>query len=309
MKQSALSPGQMWWMSMLNEFDFEIKHIPGKHNTVADVLSHIYSNEQPGTVRTESEYVSEAVKEDEGWGFNLPQGEEITEAIYMGQMIEAEYNLTLNAMQGKETRRNQLPDMSRLESLVFTPAGSLVETITDLERKTWKGKKGRTKAVQGEAQSRVESNINKRLSGGEADRNPQTQDQGIITAFNTIIEVQIPQCLKEQYHSDEFFSKVIKDIGNYKNFEWEAGLLSLKTGGKVLLCIPDNKIGGRKGHTKQPHISDNRYGGHRWFKISKTIAPHAQSVQGPRVAIRSQLEYYANPQYLHDLGRQWELIL
>ncbi|KIJ38227.1 hypothetical protein M422DRAFT_259136 [Sphaerobolus stellatus SS14] len=105
-----------------------------------------------------------------------------------------------------------------------------------------------------------------------------------------ITEVQIPQSLKEQYYSDKFFSKVIKDIGNYKNFKWEAGLLSLKTDGKVLLCIPNINIGGCKGHAKQPHISENRYGGHEWIKISKIIAPHAQSVQGPRVAIRSQRE-------------------
>ncbi|KIJ38852.1 hypothetical protein M422DRAFT_258499 [Sphaerobolus stellatus SS14] len=104
-------------------------------------------------------------------------------------MIEAEYNLNLNAIRGKEgnqvgqntdkqiwmntrqTRLNQLPDTSGSEALVFTPAGSLVETINDSEWKNRKGKKGQTKAVQGEAQSGVESNINERLSDREDDGN------------------------------------------------------------------------------------------------------------------------------------------
>jgi len=68
MKQTDLSARQMRWMNTLSEFDFEIFHIPGKENTVADALSRIYSNEPAGTVRSETKYVSEADKGEDGWG-------------------------------------------------------------------------------------------------------------------------------------------------------------------------------------------------------------------------------------------------
>ena len=34
-----LNARQAWWMAFLSEFDFEVKHIKGKENKVADALS------------------------------------------------------------------------------------------------------------------------------------------------------------------------------------------------------------------------------------------------------------------------------
>ncbi|KIJ35856.1 hypothetical protein M422DRAFT_261808 [Sphaerobolus stellatus SS14] len=268
-------------------FDFEIKHIPGKENTVADALYHMYSNEQPGTVRTESKYVSETDNKEDGWGFNVPQRRDLSEAIYTGRVIKAEYALNLNTLKGskmkksdgltsersfwmntRQTKRNNLLNMSGSEELVVRPAGSRVQ-IPELEGSSWKPR--RVQNRQGELEKGIQRHVRQGsdareavaqttdqpdiLSGeslmaadkiGSSEYQAPNQNQGLTSSFNTITEVQIPQCLKEQYHSDEFFSKVIKDIGNYKNFEWEAGLLSLKTDGKALLCIPDVTIGGHK---------------------------------------------------------------
>src|SRR6202034_1336421 len=55
--QKNLSPRQARWLETLTEYDFEIKHIPGETNTLADALSRIYRADPPGTVRAPSEYV------------------------------------------------------------------------------------------------------------------------------------------------------------------------------------------------------------------------------------------------------------
>jgi hypothetical protein len=56
--QKKLSPRQARWLDQLSEFDYEIIYVPGVDNTLADVLSHIYSEEPVGTVQAASEYVS-----------------------------------------------------------------------------------------------------------------------------------------------------------------------------------------------------------------------------------------------------------
>lgn len=55
--QKKLLPHQARWLEVLSEFDFEIIHIPGVDNILADLLLRIYSNDLIGTVRAPSEYV------------------------------------------------------------------------------------------------------------------------------------------------------------------------------------------------------------------------------------------------------------
>ena len=56
--QRKLSPRQARWLETLGDFDFDIIHVPGKTNVLADALSQIYSDEPKGTVRTTSEFIS-----------------------------------------------------------------------------------------------------------------------------------------------------------------------------------------------------------------------------------------------------------
>jgi hypothetical protein len=60
--QKKLLPHQARWLEVLTDFDFEIIHIPGQMNQLADALSRMYSDEPKGVVRAASEYVS--VKEE-----------------------------------------------------------------------------------------------------------------------------------------------------------------------------------------------------------------------------------------------------
>ncbi|KAF9254901.1 hypothetical protein L218DRAFT_885291 [Marasmius fiardii PR-910] len=54
--QKDLSGRQARWLEKISEFDFRVEYIAGSENVMADALSRIYSNDQPGTVRSRSEY-------------------------------------------------------------------------------------------------------------------------------------------------------------------------------------------------------------------------------------------------------------
>ncbi|KAJ8580108.1 hypothetical protein M405DRAFT_697755, partial [Rhizopogon salebrosus TDB-379] len=56
--QKKLSPRQAQWLDQLSKFNYEIIYVPGVDNTLADVLSHIYSEEPAGTVQAATEYIS-----------------------------------------------------------------------------------------------------------------------------------------------------------------------------------------------------------------------------------------------------------
>ena len=56
--QKKLSPRQARWLEVLADFDFEIIHVPGEMNQLADALSRMYSDEPKGIVRAASEYVT-----------------------------------------------------------------------------------------------------------------------------------------------------------------------------------------------------------------------------------------------------------
>ncbi|KAJ3567350.1 hypothetical protein NP233_g6423 [Leucocoprinus birnbaumii] len=56
LKQQNLSGRQARWMEKMNQFDFKVIYIPGAENILSDALSHMYSNDGPGTVRAPSEY-------------------------------------------------------------------------------------------------------------------------------------------------------------------------------------------------------------------------------------------------------------
>lgn len=66
LNQKNLSGRQARWLEKISSFDFEVVYVPGSDNVVADVLSRIYSNDQPGTVRARSEYTYHDVVDDDG---------------------------------------------------------------------------------------------------------------------------------------------------------------------------------------------------------------------------------------------------
>jgi hypothetical protein len=56
LNQKNLSGRQAWWLEKISSFDFEVVHVPGGENILADALSWMYTYDSPGTVRAQSEY-------------------------------------------------------------------------------------------------------------------------------------------------------------------------------------------------------------------------------------------------------------
>ncbi len=65
LNQKNLSGRQARWLEKISSFNFEVVYVPGTKNVVADALSHIYSNDAPGTVRARSEYTYHDVVNDD----------------------------------------------------------------------------------------------------------------------------------------------------------------------------------------------------------------------------------------------------
>ena len=61
--QKKLSPKQVWWQELLQEYDFVWEHKPGKHNQVADALSRKQVQEYVTILtRVESDFVERIKK-------------------------------------------------------------------------------------------------------------------------------------------------------------------------------------------------------------------------------------------------------
>ncbi len=54
--QKILSGRQARWMEKLGKFNFGVQYVLGAQNVLADSLSHLWSNESPGTVRARGIY-------------------------------------------------------------------------------------------------------------------------------------------------------------------------------------------------------------------------------------------------------------
>lgn len=54
--QWNLSGQQARWLEKISEFNFKVEYVSGESNVLADALSCIYSNDQPGTIHASSEY-------------------------------------------------------------------------------------------------------------------------------------------------------------------------------------------------------------------------------------------------------------
>lgn len=71
LEQKNLSGRQARWMEKIAEFDFDVVYVPGTENILSDSLSHLYSYDEPGTVRAHSEYTYHDVIDNDVLGTHL----------------------------------------------------------------------------------------------------------------------------------------------------------------------------------------------------------------------------------------------
>ena len=64
LNQKNLSGRQAHWLEKISAFVFEVVYIIGSENMVADMLSCMYANDSPGTMRTMGEFTLHNVVDD-----------------------------------------------------------------------------------------------------------------------------------------------------------------------------------------------------------------------------------------------------
>jgi len=240
-KQRDLSPRQHRWLDVLNEFDFEIEYIPGETNGFADALSRIYSDDQEGVVRADSEYVNDR---DEPIRGRRPK----THPIYVEPaMIEV-----MNADIRRSSRLADKPEVNYKETRE-RKAKVDSEEVTTTEREL-------------PDQTRTEDDLKESRADDEHDTEKVSETAERLFGTISSRDEPFPQCLKGRYEEDPMFQPILENPSNFTNFEIKEGLVFYRSEGIKRLAIPNVKINDRsiretvirQGHSILAHL-----GGHK----------------------------------------------
>ena len=272
MKQKELSHRQHRWLDVLNEFDFNIQYLPGDQNTFADALSRIYSDEQEGVVRADSEYVIDV---DEPVRGRRPR----SHPIY----VDAALIPTMGADVRRSSRLAEKPEVNYRET---------------------RGKKQKA-VLEDESPTAVSQFPDRVESGSESDgtavedklRDVQNTDKLLEESdkFFRVVGTQdrtFPNCLKGRYEEDPQFKPIMENPSNFTNFEVKDGLVFYQSEGVTKLAIPNVKVDDRsirEDVIRQAHSLLAHLGGHKtliylrdqvwWKSIVQDVTDYCKACQ------------------------------
>src|ERR1700761_6684453 len=230
MKQKNLSPRQHRWLDILNEFDFNIKYIPGETNELADALSRLYSDEPLGGQRAASEYVSDDSIEINKHEGAAPEGAEssLTTPVYTGAAA---------VMEGALRRSSRLAEKAERPPVAEQP-----QVAPKRKQRAQKTKTIDPHVSEAKQPAVLEpKEAIKRPGRSETHEAVQINDlPGVLTAGD--IGIPLPGSLKHRYHEDKFFRNILLSPSEYKDFKAKEGLVFKARDGLEVLCIPDIKI-------------------------------------------------------------------
>lgn len=275
LKQKNLSGRQVRWLEKISEFDFCVEYVPGVDNVLADALSRLYSNDQPGTVRMSSEYTQHDDDND------LPQLIEslpISKPVFVGleaSAMQLRSRLPLSQPKGSSASNPPRKELRKVTAKPDKPSPS--QTQPEKRRKVVPppAETGRPETSR-EFAKRIKRVVlhgprQQRQEGGRSTDNhsvPQQDfqlegaaqklpekagehvpDKSTGQLLNYVSEssdgIDLTLALKGQYEGDPFFKTILEAPKNYRNFRVEGGLVFLQEREKVLLCIPDIRVEGR----------------------------------------------------------------
>jgi hypothetical protein len=286
LNQKDLSGGQARWMEKISEFDFEVVYVPGTENVLADALSRMYSNDAPGTVRSDAEYT----QHDDSRVNLLAHG--ISTPLLAG--IEA---MAVRTRRGREI---VLPSRFRDNSVLPDPderkegAGRQRKSEPRAKNTKKQSKPVHTNSENTEKDTMMDPpSIEHMKSGNSTEQaietdtvdepkinEPQIEIEGLEDFENPVPNtslvdvvsggrdgINLLESIRNKYGEDSFYKNIITHPKEYKNFEvTEDGLVYLKTHGQRCLCIPHIIIDGRnvrelviaEAHSLLAHLGANK---------------------------------------------------
>jgi hypothetical protein len=227
MRQKNLSPRQHRWLDVLNEFNFEIKYIPGETNTLADALSRIYSDEPAGVVRALSEYVDnqDLLVEDKDISMN------VVHLIYTDASLLA----SVGTLSRRSTRLRDLPRVDYRDKRPKSRGQGRDHSTVQIDD-TFVPDKETDKAdgVPGTS-----------MTDPEAEKDETTNTIPMLTMAGNS-SMKIPKCLLGRYAEDKFFKEILAHPDYFTNFVVREGLIFYCSEGVEYLAILDVSVDNKK---------------------------------------------------------------
>lgn len=260
--QKKLSPRQARWLEEISDFDFEIVHVPGVQNQLADALSRMYSDEPQGTVRAASEYAS---VEPENTPSKLILGLISAPCYTAGPIFLGAASSKRGAKARKaflNVKRVVLKVSDPLVPLEGESNGQLSKNLIAAFENASLSNKDTVEVesaeltddmVTAEVLAEKPEHVSSDCSTDEL-RDSDTAAREILSespvSLTEVLDSGDPTLdihgrLVGRYTEDPLFKLVLEKPRSYKNFEISNGLIFLKDRDSRVLCIPDIKIGSR----------------------------------------------------------------
>ncbi|TFY56794.1 hypothetical protein EVJ58_g7424 [Rhodofomes roseus] len=211
--QKNLSGRQARWIEKLSEFNFEIEYVPGVENVLADTLSHLYSNDTPGTVRDPSEFT----QHDE----TAPVAAQL-----------AVVNISKPVFTGLEAMAVRMrPSTGAMKANLPEKAVPAVVPAADNEtthlRQTTVSEELECTPLE---ETVTADNLSKELM----------ENIGLLDHIVDEQEgVDVARKVRNHYQEDAFFTDILRNPKHYKSYDVSKGLIYLKEKGTNQLCIPN----------------------------------------------------------------------
>jgi hypothetical protein len=271
------------WDEYLSRFKYNVMHVPGVTNKVADCLSRYYENDRFDEIHESHHYVNADVRLD-------PMREDLTE-LRLRELDEPTPDAQLLARRLRDRNEDRVVEAEKMaEAVRLANTTGYEEAIPDDDH---------------------DMTVAEALQTGPSLRK-------IVLGDKTFI-----QSVKDGYKSDNMFAKVVKDPGHYPTFRVIDGIIHTKSRlGENCMCIPRSLLKGKRSlpeividhaHDAIGHLGAQKTSEYarRWFwwpRMGRDIEKFCLSCGPCQMGKTSNL---LKPGLLHNLpipSRPWQSI-
>ncbi|CUA78236.1 Transposon Ty3-I Gag-Pol polyprotein [Rhizoctonia solani] len=260
--QKDLSLQQVRWSHVFNKFDFDIIYIPGETNKLADTLSRLYENEQPGTVCAQSEYVQDRdeLPNLEAFSADLTNRlcgpitrpilvAEEAKAVQLASVSPEEVQIATGLRRSTRERKPvERLEVSHVPTHKRAPPKWKVNKIKAREEAATENEKSTTKYGNATKVAEVSELKEKEIAPHILEKS-EAEEKPTVIAGKKIFYDPTPNLLdkiKGRYVEDKFYKFIIENPSHFKKFEVQNDLIYIKESEGRALCVPNIEIGGQK---------------------------------------------------------------